>query len=100
MTAKQFRIKSAKTILTWEVWLYSALLDLHSEEAAAVLGCTGPSVPPWGATEKGKHGTSPSSVIYLSYSKIISIPQEVLDIGKNAFKCILMHSCLAALNFR
>lgn len=55
MTAKQFRIKLAKTPLTWEVWLYFALLDLHSEEAAAVLECTGPSVPPWRATEKAKH---------------------------------------------
>lgn len=55
MTVKQFRIKFAKTTLTWEVWLDPALLVLHSEEAAAVLGCTGPSVPPWGATEKAKH---------------------------------------------
>lgn len=86
MTAKQFRIKFAKTILTWEVWLYSALSDLHSEEAAAVLECTSPSVPPRGATEKGKHGTSPSPKIYSSYSKIISIPQEILDTGKNALK--------------
>lgn len=55
MTVKQFRIKSAKTILTWELCLYSALLDLLSEEAAAVLECTSPSVPPRGATEKAKH---------------------------------------------
>lgn len=55
MSVEQFRIKLAKTSLTWEVWLYFALLDLHSEEAAAALGCSSPWVPPWGATEKAKH---------------------------------------------